>query len=535
MSRWTGLDPAMAEEPFKVLLVLPDLDTPASWVTRLVKHLQTAGAIELCAITVAARGPVRRRTAGAILFHWVRRLELAAGAGRVADVSENAADLWQGLPKVQIEDERAIAALSPDVILDLSDNYGRGLPAELARHGVWFTDATDPATGYAGLRPLLDDQSVSRIALFRRGQRDSMPEEIASAAVNIKFMATRNARFIEEKSVTLILRELRRVAAGLAPLSQVSEVLFVAPAAPRLTGVLAYLVRMSGELLRRGWWRMCEKRGFRPGMFCLHLSVGDFKTFAPGRAQAVKPIGNCYHADPFLWQHDDKTWCFFEIFDYAANIGRIGAGRLEAGELVDVRTVLQPGYHLSFPFLFEHDGRLFMMPESCATRRIELWRCTEFPDCWDLHSTALEGSSPADSTLAQIDGQWWLFTNLADDPFGDMSSELHLFRADSPMLERLEPHPLNPVVFDSRSARNAGRIVMRDGVLWRPAQDNSHGTYGYGLNLMRIEELTHQSYRESVGRQIAPDFKRGIIGCHHIDCRGERIVFDVRYRLGWRG
>ncbi len=196
--------------------------------------------------------------------------------------------------------------------------------------------------------------------------------------------------------------------------------------------------------------------------------------------------------------------------------------------------MLSPGYHLSFPFLFEHDGQLFMLPESCASRRIELWRCTAFPDSWELHRTALEGTNLSDSTLANLDGQWWLFTNISDDPFDDMCSELHLFRADSPMLEKLEPHPLNPVVFDSRCARNAGRIWQRDGVFYRPVQDNSHGTYGYGLQLMQIEELTMERYRESTVRHITPNFKRGIIGCHHIDILDNHIVFDVRHRYGGR-
>jgi hypothetical protein len=405
----------------------------------------------------------------------------------------------------------------------------------MARYGIWFTDATDSSPGFAGWRPLLDGQPVSQITLFRRTQKRSMPEAIASAAVNIKFIAARNEVFMAEKSVTLILRELRSAALGLPAQEQTCRVLFVAPSAPRLRETLGYVGRMTGELVRRAWLVVSARLGLRPGMFCINLAQGDPLKFKPALAKAVKPQGNCYHADPFLWQHGDETWCFFETFDYPTGTGHISVGRLESDVLMDIRKVLDPGYHVSFPFLFEHGGELFMMPESCAMRRIELWRCTGFPDRWELHATALEGTNAADSMVAEIDGQWWLFTNLSDDPFDDMSSELHLFRADSPMLERLEPHPLNPVVFDSRCARNAGRVLMRDGVRLRPAQDNSHGTYGYGLNLMRIDELTMECYRESLTRSIDPKFKPGIIGCHHIDVLGDQIVFDVRHRLGGRG
>jgi hypothetical protein len=525
----------MTQVPLRVVLVLSEPDTPPAWTARLARRIGDSSEIEICAVAAAAPIASPRRKRGSFLFNWVHWLELKAGAGRVPGEAGDPDGAWMEIPRIAADDGAALAAIKSDVILDLSGNHGRGLSPGMARHGVWFTDATDSFAGLAGLRPLMDDQPVSQITLFRRTRKHPIPEAIASAAVNIKFIAARNGEFMAEKSVTLILRELKRVAAGLAPLQLTNDVLFVAPAAPGLLQTLAYLRRMSGELVRRVWQAQCERLGLRPGMFGLNLAEGDPLKFDPARAQALAPQGNCYHADPFLWQQGDESWCFFETFDYATGTGHISAGRMQADGLVDIRTVLDPGYHVSFPFLFEHGGELFMMPESCASHRIELWRCTGFPDRWSLHSTALEGLNPADSMLAEIDGQWWLFSNLCDDPFGDMSSELHLFRADSPMLERLEPHPLNPVVFDSRRARNAGRVLVRDGDLLRPAQDNSHGTYGYGLNLMRIEELTMETYRESLVRTIAPTFARGIIGCHHIDVLGDRIVFDVRHRLGGRG
>ncbi|RDV07251.1 hypothetical protein DXH95_07760 [Sphingorhabdus pulchriflava] len=459
------------------------------------------------------------------------RLELAAGETPVAsdDLSAN------NIPRISLDDEEALHALAPDVILDLSGNHGAGISAASARHGVWFTDAFGSVPGIAGLQPLLEGRPVSSINLFRRSLAQALPDLIASAAVNIKFVASRNERFLAEKSVSLILRELKRRARGLLSATPSETVLFVAPRAPGTSETLAYLGRMVGELVRRAWQKFATTLGLRPGMFCINLTEGEPLKFNPALAEAVTSPANCYYADPFLWPHGEDTWCFFESFDYHMGLGYISAGRIENGRFEDVRTVLAPGYHLSFPFLFEHDGQLFMMPESCASRRIELWRCTSFPDGWELHRTALEGTNASDSTLVQIDEQWWLFTNISDDPFADMSSELHLFRANSPLLERLEPHPLNPVVFDSRCARNAGRIWQRDGVFYRPAQDNSHGTYGYGLQLMRIDELTMERYRESSVRHITPNFKRGIIGCHHIDVLDNRIVFDVRHRYGGRG
>ena len=503
------------------------------WIVRLIEGIGGIAGIEICAI--ASPVASRREKNGNCLFRLLYRLELMAGAGLASTGQLPLDHVTFDSRRIVLDDQQALELLEPDLILDLSGNQGVGVSTGEARCSVWFTDATVSVPGIAGLRPLLEGRPVSTINLFRRALAIEIPELIASAAVNIKFIAARNESFLEEKSVGLILRELNRLSLGIPVEKQNGVNVFVAPSPPGTIDTLAYLGRMACELVRRGWQKLSNRLGFRSGMFGLNIIEGDPLKFNPASAATIPPPRNCFQADPFFWQQGDQTWCFFESFDYLTGLGHINAGRLESDQLLDVRTVLAPGYHLSFPFVFESEGQLFMMPESCATRRIELWRCTVFPDQWELHKTALEGTNLADSTLAQIDGQYWLFTNISDDPFGDMNSELHLFRANGPMLEKLEPHPLNPVVFDSRCARNAGRIFQRDGVFFRPAQDNSHGTYGYGLHLMRIEELTMERYRESSVRHIIPTFKLGSIGCHHIDVLDDRIVFDVRYRYGGRG
>ena len=85
---------------------------------------------------------------------------------------------------------------------------------------------------------------------------------------------------------------------------------------------------------------------------------------------------------------------------------------------------------------------------------------------------------------------------------------------------------------ETRFARNGGRILEIDGELCRVAQENSHGSYGYGLQLMKIKRLSLEEYEEEPVRRIVPDFEAGIDGCHHLDLRGGRIVMDVRKKFG---
>jgi hypothetical protein len=159
---------------------------------------------------------------------------------------------------------------------------------------------------------------------------------------------------------------------------------------------------------------------------------------------------------------------------------------------------------------------------------LEIWRCTAFPGEWVLHATALEGTSVCDSVLFERDGEWWLFTHISRDRFGDFCSDLHVFRVDGPGLTGLVPHRLNPVVTDARVARGGGRIHRVDGRMLRFSQDNTTGSYGGALNVMEITRLDLDHYEELRVRHITPGFAPGLMGCHHFDAVDGWVVMDVR-------
>jgi hypothetical protein len=515
----------MSRQEIRVAVRVRDPQALPNWVARLLRDMGATDHLECCALIVG--GAMRRRPRVSWLVRSWIRIEASLTA-RSSPVKPRPTDL----PVIAADDSDAIGALRADVILDVSGAAGAGLDPGAAVHGVWFCDCISEQLGLAGLRSLLRGDAVNPISLFRI-TNGGATATIASGAVNPKYVAARNELFLQEKSVALIARELRRLAINGSTADDASRP-YEPCSAPRYPEFATYLGRVSRETLRRLADLLLVRLGFRPGMFQINSLAGDFTNFDPAAALANPPGGNVYHADPFLWQRGGKDYCFFETYDYRTAKGHISVGQLAEGQLTDVRPALCTDYHLSFPFLFEHAGELFMMPESCAMKRIEIWRCIEFPDRWELYSTALNGVMAADSSLAEIDGRWWLFSNIATDPFGDLNSELHLFQVDGPELRTIVPHPLNPVQFDARVARNAGRVIRHGDALLRPAQENSHGTYGYGLNLMRIEALSMDCYSEALVRSIRPDFGINLIGCHHVDARGDLIVFDSRRKIGGR-
>lgn len=436
------------------------------------------------------------------------------------------------LSQTDLSNTAAIEKMGLDLIIDLTDGRGAELPSNAAKFGTWFLNFLTSATGAESVRAIAKNLPHYEVALCQIKNSGNAPTLVASAILNSKLFASLNHLFICEKSVTLIMRELKR----LSLTSKVPVGDTVALPAPQKPGLFAF-TKYGVSFLRRAVKRFIEvqasKLHFRPGEFFLKTSKTEILTVNPAEMNEHHSTANGYFADPFLWDQDGEMYCFFEVYNYGKDTGYIAVGRLEDGTLVDIQPAIQADYHMSFPFLFQDDdGDLFMMPEVCSQRRIETWKCVEFPHRWERVQTILDDVIAADSSLAKIDQDWWLFTNMSTDPYGEMSSELHLYKVDGPGLKDLTPHPLNPVVFDTRIARNGGRVIDSDGAYYRMSQDNSHGLYGYGVNAMKIEHISMDDYQEELVRKIEPNFQSGVIGSHHMDSRGGMVVMDVRKQVG---
>jgi hypothetical protein len=112
--------------------------------------------------------------------------------------------------------------------------------------------------------------------------------------------------------------------------------------------------------------------------------------------------------------HEGHRWILFEE-RISSGPGRIAA--VEVGPSGVIGTpipVLERPYHLSYPFIFEWDGTTYMVPETEENRTVELSRAEEFPTRWTLDRVLLAGLRAVDGTLAQIDGRWWMFVNIAE-------------------------------------------------------------------------------------------------------------------------
>jgi hypothetical protein len=282
--------------------------------------------------------------------------------------------------------------------------------------------------------------------------------------------------------------------------------------------IAGLLIRLIKEIFSRtfyldAWLLMFDFKGYGSTPF------KDFKKIVPPRDR--------FWADPNIIRKDHQYFVFIEEFIHQVKKGQLSVFELDqSGRPSFPVPVLDKEYHLSYPYVFEWDGRYYMVPESAAKRTIDLYECTEFPYKWEFKMSLMENIKAVDTTLLFYHGKWWLFTGISENEESFPEVELFLFYSDDLFTRAWEPHPLNPIVTDVKKARPAGRIFPRDGKLIRPSQDCSY-TYGYGFGLNEILVLSETEYGEKSNLVVKPDWDNKITATHTYGIDGQFQIIDA--------
>jgi hypothetical protein len=235
--------------------------------------------------------------------------------------------------------------------------------------------------------------------------------------------------------------------------------------------------------------------------------------------------GGRFYADPFPLAANGRTYIFCEEFPYATRKGIISVFEIGAdGAPSKPRPVLERPYHLSYPFVFRRGLHIFMIPETGAAGRIELYRADPFPDRWAFERVLVDNVVASDATLATWQGREWLFASIAGAGASTWDA-LGLFHAPD-LFGAWEGHPLNPVLIDAGAARPAGAMVASPGRLRRVAQD-CRARYGGGIAIVDVESLDAESYRQNVKAALAPPPGLDAIGVHTLNAAGSLEIIDL--------
>jgi hypothetical protein len=234
-------------------------------------------------------------------------------------------------------------------------------------------------------------------------------------------------------------------------------------------------------------------------------------------------------ADPFAARVDGKLVVLAEDYTSRSSRGHISAFQIDAsGEVSEGSLAIMEPYHLSYPYLVERSGELFCIPESAAAECVPIYACDRRPLApWRRAGTLLTGIRSLDTTILEFQGRWWMFCCTRR---GTSHTRLEIFHSPD-LFGPWKPHVRNPVKADIRSTRPAGKPFIREGALYRPAQDCS-GSYGGAVVLNRVSILTPEDYAESPCLRIEaqPEWKFPD-GLHTLSWTEDCILVDAKRRV----
>ncbi len=239
----------------------------------------------------------------------------------------------------------------------------------------------------------------------------------------------------------------------------------------------------------------------------------------------VKNPKNRYFADPFVIKKHNQTVCFVEDYSVLEKRGRISAIEILNNQQYKLLgPIIEEDFHMSYPFIFEYKNEIYMTPETADANSLRLYKCSKFPLKWEFQKEIITNEKVIDPIIFQYKDKWWLFYNtlIEDDP----SSCLVAYYSDNPLSNKWIPHKLNPIVFDSSSARNGGIIFKNNNEIMRVRQKQGFNFYGESLSLAQIVDLTPSTFKEEKVKEVLPNFFSNISGCHHMHNNYHYTVYD---------
>lgn len=410
--------------------------------------------------------------------------------------------------------------------IDYEDGLEENL-STLTTYGFWYIRFGDPHTVTkrpVGFKEVMNRQMITESSLLAKKQ-DQVYLLYESKTKTIQFSVKKNFNSIAWKSSAFIPFRLKELSVTgskffsrftVRKVSEFHNIQYPDVSIPYLfvKNSLAYFIHRL-------------KIKANKDRFSLFYANKEFQLedFAASKFKQIALPENVFFADPFLIEKNGNRYLFFEEFDQQKNKGHISVISLDKNnEFSPIKTVLELPYHLSYPYVFESDGDYFMIPESSANKTISLYKSKNFPFEWELVMHLIENENFVDATIHYENQMWWLFA-CSNDPLYSTNDLLFIYYSDTLFSNNWKPHLQNPVITTIENCRPAGRIFRHNNKLYRPAQNNAHIQYGYGLKINEIIVLNENEYVEKEILAIDPH-QLGLKACHHIDYLEGLVVID---------
>ena len=203
-------------------------------------------------------------------------------------------------------------------------------------------------------------------------------------------------------------------------------------------------------------------------------------------------------ADPFLYEHQGRTWLFYEKQNLTDMKGTLWCLNLDDAQ-AKPQPVLTEDFHLSYPQIFQYGRYTYMLPETRQAKEVRLYQCRQFPSKWEKVETLF--LLPAvDTTILKsenMQGSCYAFAYVQDH------LEIYLCELEKEHFRIVKKEKL----FESepsKEMRPGGAFFKEDGKLFRPVQ-NCTDYYGQELIIRRVDALTDGAFSETEYCRLSPE------------------------------
>jgi hypothetical protein len=407
-----------------------------------------------------------------------------------------------------------------DAIVRCGRTMPRGAILDASKDGIisvlTSTDRAQP--GSEGFAEVLEGRPETAFTIERLRHDDEPREIFFKGSVATALLHAWNMISLHARAFPYLQLTLERLATGAAhPLSETkAQVQHV-----RASDVLRYGLRTTARSLGKAVRRYSgQEFNWQVAFLREGWSNSNFE-----RGRIIPNPEGTFLADPFTLNVGGIDYLFVEEFPFETRKGVISAYRIEGEEVERIGVVLEEPHHLSFPFVFQHGDEIYMVPESGANRAVTLYKSVNFPTEWSAVKVLMADVPAVDTILFRKKSLWWMLTTIQGEGPGLNNAELHAFYARD-LLGEWIPHKQNPIVMDASKGRNGGFLRQKDGTPCRVAQVPGFTFYGAGSAVYRIDELSPEVYRESLIKEVHPDFFPELDGTHHIHSSKKFTVYD---------
>ena len=414
-----------------------------------------------------------------------------------------------------------------DLLVNFSESLIKGELLGIPSHGVisfQYGDMANHKKGPPGFWEVFKREKST--SFYIQSNHDNLGEEnkiLLKGSIPTNFFFSLNMIKLYKKSNIFMCKILEDILENKISKNVIrSEVRNQASIIPSVFEQIKYILKTSAYLFKKFIRKIKKER--------VTWNVGyEFsKNWEDAWSRSFKIINNpknSYLADPFLFNHKGKNYCFVEQFNFSSNKGHISVLEISVEGNKFLGTAIDENFHLSYPNIFQHNDEIYMCPESSAAKDIRLYKCKDFPLEWELEKILVNDIQAVDSNIFRLDNKWWMLTNVDSSETGELCSELHLFFSHDLKSNNWKSHPMNPVIFDSKCARNGGMIFENE-KLYRVFQVQGWDNYGESFGISKILKINEHEYLEEQVFEFPFKLLKKAKGTHTLNSKNGIIVSD---------